>query len=113
MKRKILGLIEPITVKGKTKEIKVNAKVDTGASKSSISKELVKKLGIGKVRRIAVFKSALGRQKRKVVKTSIVLKGKKLKVFFSVADRKHMKYNLLIGRNILRMGKFLIDPLKK
>ncbi len=34
-----------------------------------------------------------------------------MKVHFSIADRAHMKYKVLIGKNILKKG-FLIDPSK-
>lgn len=117
MKRKVLSLIEIVYIKGKSgngepKEIKVRAKVDTGACKSSISKSLVKKLRLGPVRKTTIIKSVLGKERRKLIKVPIKLKGKNLKVFFSVADRRHMNYNILIGQNILRLGKFLIDPLK-
>jgi len=108
MKRKILGLIETVYIK----DTKVRAKVDTGASKSSISKSLVKKLGLGTIKKTTIIKSALGKEKRKIIKAPIKIKGKNLKAFFSVANRKHLSYSVLIGKNILKLGKFLIDPLK-
>ena len=105
MKRKVLGLVENLYIKVRkgdvVEEIKVRAKVDTGASKSSISKGLVKKLDLGPVRRTATIRSALGTEKRHIIKVPIKLRGKHLKVFFSVANRKHMKYGVLIGQNIL------------
>ena len=116
MERKILGLIETIGIikkeDNKLKEIKVKAKVDTGASRSSISKSLVKKYNLGPYRKTTIIKSAMGREKRKVIKLTVKMKNKKIRAFFSVANRKHMKYNMLIGKNILKLGKFLIDPLK-
>ena len=32
---------------------------------------------------------------------------------FTLANRSHMTYALLIGQNILKAGHFLVDPLKK
>jgi len=32
---------------------------------------------------------------------------------FTLADRSHMTFPMLIGQNILTKGKFLIDPLKE
>ncbi|MBN2141880.1 ATP-dependent zinc protease, partial [Candidatus Woesearchaeota archaeon] len=39
----------------------------------------------------------------------IVLGGKEIESKFTLADRSHMKYPVLIGQNILRKN-FLIDP---
>ncbi|MBU2496439.1 MAG: RimK/LysX family protein [Nanoarchaeota archaeon] len=118
MARKILGIIETIGIirrdsDGKLKSVKVRAKVDTGASRSSISKVLVKKYNLGPVRKTTIIKSAMGREKREVIKITVKVKGKRIKAFFNVANRKHMKYNMLIGKNVLKLGKFLIDPLKQ
>ena len=116
MKRKILGLVEIVYIKGKysngkSRELKVRAKIDTGATRSSISKTLVRKLRFGKARRTAIIKSAFGKERRKLIKIPIRLRGKVLKAFFSIADRRHLAHRVLIGQNVLRMGKFLIDPL--
>lgn len=118
VKRKVIGLVENVYIRGKNRNgevrgIKVKAKIDTGASRSSISKELAQKLRLGRhSRRTTIVKSALGRERRKLIKIEIRLKGKALKAFFSVADRKHMPHRVLIGKNVLRMGRFLVDPLK-
>lgn len=117
MKRKVLGLIEHISIigedsKGRERGLIIKAKVDTGASRSSISKNLVKKLNLGPHKKTTLIKSAIGVERRKVIKVRIRLKGKTLKAFFSVANREHMTYGVLIGQNILRMGRFLVDPLK-
>jgi len=117
MKRNTIGLIENISIKvdsgnGTVKNVKVRAKVDTGASMSSISKRLVKRLGLVHHHRTAIVKSALGKERRNLIKLSIRMHGKALKAFFSVADRKNLSYKVLIGQNVLRLGKFLVDPLK-
>jgi len=38
------------------------------------------------------------------------MEGLVLNAEFSLADRGHMTYPLLVGQNILRKGNFLIDP---
>ena len=35
-----------------------------------------------------------------------------MKSEFTIADRTHMKYKILVGQNILKEG-FLVDPMKK
>ncbi len=117
MKRKVIGLIEHFYIKmegenGSIREVRVKAKVDTGASMSSISKRLARRLDLKHHHRTATVKSALGREKRNLIKIPIRLHGKNLKVFFSVADRKNLAHQALIGQNILKLGKFLIDPIK-
>jgi hypothetical protein len=45
---------------------------------------------------------------RVMIKLNIVIKGKKLETFFSLADRKELDYPILIGKDILS-NNFLID----
>ncbi len=117
MKRRVLGLVENVYIKvdssqGNVREVKVKAKIDTGASMSSISKRLVSRLKLQLHHRTAMVKSALGRERRTMIKLPIKMHGKHLKAFFSVADRKNLAHKMLIGQNILKLGKFVIDPLK-
>jgi hypothetical protein len=107
----VIGLSEPITLIGAKGKKKVIAKVDTGADKSSIDLNLAAELQLGPVVKISLIKSASGNRKRPIIGSDVVFAGKKMKVQFSIADRSHMKYRVLIGRNILKKG-FLIDPSK-
>ena len=43
----------------------------------------------------------------------IKMNGLVIEAEFTLADRAHMNYPLLIGQNILKKGNFLIDPNKK
>ncbi|MEM2916233.1 MAG: RimK/LysX family protein [Candidatus Woesearchaeota archaeon] len=108
----IIGLKEYVTIFGKDKARKVIARIDTGASKCSVDSQLAHSLGLGPVLREKRVKSAHGISTRGIILARIMLAGRKFKVFFTLADRKHMKYPVLIGRNILKRG-FLIDPAKK
>lgn len=47
-------------------------------------------------------------QKRYVVKLLVVIKGRKIRASFTLADRSTQVYPVLIGRNVLR-GKFIVD----
>ncbi len=108
----IIGLKEHVTILGKEKQKKVIARVDTGASKCSIDAGLAKSLGLGPVLRERKIKSAHGIATRGIILARIMLAGRTFKVFFTIADRKHMKYPVLIGRNILKRG-FIINPARK
>jgi|TARA_Y100000310_G_C20702755_1_gene831551 hypothetical protein len=109
----IIGLtenIELISSNGNKEELV--AKVDTGATKSSIDTRLATKLKLGPVTRTKMVKSAHGHQMRPVIEAEIMIAGKKIKAEFTLADRTHMRYQVLVGVNILKNG-FLIDPSKK
>ena len=108
-----VGLTEKIGLmssNGSNKE--VVAKIDTGATRSSIDIKLASKLNLGPVIKSKVIKSAHGNKLRPIVAAEILLAGKKIKSEFSLADRSHMRYNVLVGVNILKHG-FLVDPSKK
>jgi hypothetical protein len=109
----VIGLTEPVTIvgpKGDTKE--VVARIDTGATKSSIDVKLAADLSLGPIIKAKLVRSASGTGLRAVVNAKIDLADKEIKTEFTLADRSHMKYSVLIGQNILREG-FLIDPSKE
>lgn len=111
--RSILGLIEQVTILVDSFNHKLLARIDTGATSSSIDKELVEELGLGPGHRLTTVRSAAGTEKREIIKIKILLNGKIIEEEFSIADRTHMTYSVLIGQNILKKGEFLIDPLKR
>jgi len=108
----VIGLIERITINGPGKSETLLAKVDTGATKSSIDLKLAKELDLGPVIRSKMVKSAHGNKLRPIVEINIVIAKKNIRTEFTLADRRHLKYMVLIGQNILKNG-FIIDPLKK
>ena len=108
--KKVIGLTEEVTLLGNKKEDKsLLARIDTGATKSSIDVDLAADLNLGPIIRSKLVKSASGNKLRPVIEVSVVLAGKKLNGEFSLADRSHMKYRVLIGQNLLKKG-FLVDP---
>lgn len=114
MNKSILGLSEPVTVQGTNgNTVKIIARIDTGATSSSIDSGLAKHLELGPVLHLKTVKSASGVKKREIMKVNILLKEINLEEEFTLADRSHMTYPMLIGQNILKKGNFLIDPLKK
>jgi len=104
----IVGFYEDVLIEGKL----VRAKIDTGASTSSIDGVLAKMLGLGPVVSRTTIVSSHGRGVRPVVKADVVINGKKLNAKFNIASRRHLRYPVLIGKNILRRG-FIIDPKKR
>ena len=112
MKREIIGLTAIVTLKGKTKKKRVKAKIDTGADKSSIDTRLASQLSLGPVIKTSRIRSAHGGMARPVVKAKIKIDNKELNSDFTIADRSHMKYKVLIGKNILKKLHVLINPNK-
>jgi len=109
-KKIIIGLTEPITLIGEKKK-RVVAKIDTGATTSSVDLELAASLKLGPVVKTRLVKSASGSRVRPIISADVIFAKKTIKVHFTIADRAHMKYRVLIGKNILKKG-FLIDPSK-
>ena len=107
----VIGLVETISIKCGSSLKEVLAKIDSGATKSSLDKNLAEELEIGPVIKSKLVKSAHGNKIRPVVEAEIVLANKVIRAEFTIADRNHMKYPALIGQNILKEG-FLIDPNK-
>ena len=105
----VVGLTTPITIFGSKGKRQVIARVDTGATKSSIDEKLAAELGMGTELRRVLIKSAHGNRHRGLVSVEIEMKGQRMKAECTLADREHMKYKMLIGQNILKKG-FLIDP---
>lgn len=107
----IIGLAEKVRVFFDSGQKIVIAKIDTGATKSSIDTNLAAELKLGPVIKSKLVKSAHGSKLRPIIEAKIELAGKKIKSEFTLADRAHMKYRILVGQNILKDG-FLIDPNK-
>ena len=109
-KKAIIGLTEKVKIIGPDRKTRtVLARIDTGATISSIDAKLAARLSLGPIVRTKMVKSAHGSRSRPVILVKINIKGKKLESEFTIADRKHMKYSVLVGQNILKNG-FLIDP---
>ena len=99
------GVFEEVEVEsflGEKQKVKV--KIDTGAFRSSIDEELARELGLLDPENILWeigYRSALGREERKVVGITFWLKGKKIKSSASVSDRSKLKRRMIIGRRDL------------
>lgn len=107
----IVGLEEDVTLSGPHGEEHIIARIDSGATRSSIDLKLASDMKLGPIVASKLVKSANGAKLRPVIEVDVVLGGKQLKGRFTMADRSHMKYKALIGQDILKKG-FLIDPCK-
>jgi len=109
----IIGLVENVVLKGKNSRHEVCAKIDTGAKLSAVDTALAASLELGPIVRTKTIKSSLGTSLRPVVLVRMVFAGQEVEAEFSVADRTHLQYPVLIGQNVLTRCGVLIDPLKK
>lgn len=109
----VVGLTENIKVISNNRNDKqIVAKVDTGATRSSIDIKFASKLNLGPIIKSKMVKSASGNKLRPVIEVEIIIAGRKIKSEFTLADRTHMKYDVLIGVNVLKRG-FLVNPSKE
>lgn len=113
-KRKIIGVIEEVTLRGPNGDIQVRARIDTGAARTSMDTDLAKRLGLGPVeRRVRTRAAAAERpEERDVVKATLVIDSKVFEAHAAVTDRQDMTYHLIVGMDVLRKSEFLISPRK-
>ncbi|MDD2483322.1 MAG: sugar-transfer associated ATP-grasp domain-containing protein [Candidatus Shapirobacteria bacterium] len=104
----------PILKQGKHRVVDVRAKVDTGAFRSSIDRNLAEKLGLLTKDRILYYrnyKSSLGKHHdRPVIGITFWLNGRKVITAVNVADRDKLRTKFLLGRKDL--GGFLVSAKK-
>ena len=104
----IVGFYEDVVING----TKVRAKVDTGASTSSVDKDLAKTLKLGPVVSTSVVVNTHGSGVRSEVMANVKIAGREIRARFNIASRNHLRYSVLIGKNILREG-FVVDSDKR
>jgi len=107
--------VQRVRVAGPGGEESVRAKVDTGADRTTVDEGLASRLGLVPTgSKVTIKASAAGKRvERALVNAEVTLAGKTFKLKVGVADRSQMRYSVIIGRDILRSGDFLIDPTRK
>lgn len=111
MDKTIIGVIEKVIILGPNKR-EILAKIDTGSFNSSIDVKLASELKMGPIIKSRKIKSSHGSATRPMVEGKIEIKGIKLDALFHIADRKELRYQVLIGRKTLH-NHFLVDPSKQ
>ena len=113
--KNIIRLVQRVMVAGPGGQESVRAKVDTGADRTTVDEGLASRLGLVPTgSKVTIKASAAGRRvERPLVNADVTLAGKTFNLRVGVADRSQMRYSVIIGRDILRTGDFLIDPSRK
>ena len=106
----MVGLIEPVKVKGVKREVEILGKFDTGAERTSIDKDLVSKIGANPIGKTTTF-NVHGKSIRSLVNLKLKIKGKNVNVKANVWDRSSRKYKILIGRDAI-FSNFIVDITK-
>ncbi|MBW2979382.1 hypothetical protein DRZ77_02080 [Candidatus Woesearchaeota archaeon] len=112
MNKLVIGVVEKVRIIGRKRSRQLMAKIDTGATNGSIDEKLADELALGPVIKTVLIKHAHGNKIRPVVKAKVEIAGKMLEGKFTLANRRHMRYKVLIGLDVLKKG-FLIDPNKR
>lgn len=120
----IIGTVTHVTIKNFNDDEPIDARVDTGATHSSINGQNVEvsdnivKFTFGKYRykfylaRMSNIKTSdNGTEERPVIKVDIIINGNEIKnVEFNVNEREHMKYDIILGRSTLEAAGVLVNP---
>ncbi len=91
----------------------VVAKIDTGAWRTSLDRELAKKLGLTRSSNVLWSKQVrgvLGKETRKVIALKYYLAGRRIKTIASLAVRTNLRAPIIIGRRDL--AGFVVNPLE-
>jgi alpha-L-glutamate ligase-like protein len=114
-KRRTIGVREQVLIfDAESAPHEHTARIDTGAYRSSIDRDLAESYGLLKNAsspQRAKTKSALGEEERLVIPVTFLLAGQRISTEVTLAVRGHLKHELLVGRRDL--GPFLIDPTRK
>lgn len=111
-RRTAIGVVEEIVLRGSRGDIKVLAKIDTGAARTSLDTDLAARAGLGPVLdRVRIRAAAADEpEERDVVAAKVVIAGREFDVAVAITDRKDMRYHMIVGMDILRDSGFLVDP---
>lgn len=104
----VLNPVEPVVLMGKI-QIRILARVDTGADFSSLDSALAREIGVDEQagREILIY-NAHGVTRRKVVSLRYILRGQVRSADFTLIERSNMDHPALLGLSAL--DGFLVNP---
>ena len=100
----IVDYITEAVVRGTRGYENVEAKADTGASRTSIDMKLAARIGAGPIRDTTLVRTGNEREgrARPLVDIVVGIRGTQHTITASVEDRSHMDYQIILGRDILQ-----------
>lgn len=108
----ILNNYEDIWLVGPSGEkVRVRAKIDTGANRTSVDRAIAEKIGLLTPSNIVEYReffSGLGREQRPMVHCQLIIKTVARSTTVSISDRSHMKHQVIVGRQDIQ--SFLVKP---
>jgi hypothetical protein len=112
--RTTIGVVEEVTILGSKGDVRVLARIDTGAARTSLDTDLAARAGLGPVfDRVRVRAAAADEpEERDVADARIVIAGREFEVAVAITDRKDMRFHMIVGMDVLRDSGFLVDPAK-
>ena len=112
--KRVIGVVETVTVKGKTGKVTVLAKIDTGASRTTVDTGIAARIGLGPILDTVRIRVPTSRhaETRPLVDADLIIAGEEFDIAVAVTSRREMKYRVIIGMDILGLGKFLVNPAK-
>jgi hypothetical protein len=107
----VIGVVCHVVITGNHREETVLAKIDTGASRTSVDVDLAAQVGLGPVTDTVKIRAASSNhtEVRPLVQARVRLADQWFELPVNITDRKDMKYPVIIGMDILTKGRFLID----
>lgn len=107
---RVIGLVETVTFTSREAKVTCQARIDTGAKRTSLDATLAETLGIeasGDTVKVTSA-SADEPQRRDLAKVPLAVGGEEFRVEASIVDRGHMEYPIIVGRDILCEGGFRV-----
>jgi len=113
--RATIGLVEYVDIRGTHGNRRVLAKIDTGASRTTVDTALAAEVGLGPVVDAVKIRAPMGNgmETRPLVEATIRLSERTYDIPVGIVDRGDMKYPAIVGMDILGQGDFLIDVTRK
>ncbi|WP_254537555.1 retroviral-like aspartic protease family protein [Halomarina litorea] len=103
----IVGLVERTVFTGTHSSASVLVKCDTGARRTSLDSDVARTIGAGEGTKTVRVRSSNGVQTRAVHPFTVELRGRTHDVLASVTDRSAMRYDAILGRDVL--SSYLVD----